>query len=98
MTQSAAAAVRASGRKGRLAIVSMIVLMIATGALVYWDQFWRDIVATDNAYVQGHVVPVSALTAGTIREVYVAETEHVQAGQPLLAFDESDIDIHLQQL
>ena len=43
-------------------------------------------------------MPVSALTAGTIREVYVAETEHVQAGQPLVAFDESDIDIHLQQL
>jgi len=98
MSQTVTATLRPTGRKGRLAVVSIIVLMIGLGALIYWNHFWRDIVATDNAYVQGHVVPVSALTAGTIREVYVAETEHVHAGQPILAFDESDIDIHLQQL
>ena len=98
MSQTVTATLRPTGRKGRLAVLSILVVIIALGAFSYWDHFLRDIVATDNAYVQGHVVPVSALTAGTIREVYVAETEHVQAGQPLVAFDESDIDIHLQQL
>jgi len=98
MTQSARDVSQRSGRKRRLIALSMVVIAIAVSALVHWDQYWRDVVSTDNAYVQGHVVPVTALIAGTVREVYVADTAHVQAGQALLAFDESDIDIQIQQL
>ncbi|MBU6382155.1 MAG: HlyD family efflux transporter periplasmic adaptor subunit [Betaproteobacteria bacterium] len=96
--QTAVEPSRPSGRKGRLLVLSVLVLAIATVSLLYWNHYLRDIVATDNAYVQGHVVPVSALTAGTVREVYVAETDHVKAGEALLAFDESDIDIQIQEL
>jgi membrane fusion protein (multidrug efflux system) len=98
MTQNVEAPLRPTGRKGRVVVLSLFVFILALAGFFYWHHFWRDVVATDNAYVQGHVVPVSALTAGTIREVYVAETEYVQAGQALLAFDERDVDIHLQQL
>ena len=98
MSQSEGNARQRSGRKRRLVALSLVLIVLSAATLVYWDRHWRDVVATDNAYVQGYVVPVTALIAGTVRQVYVADTEHVQAGQALLAFDESDIDIHLQQL
>ena len=55
MSQTVTATLRPTGRKGRLAVLSILVVIIALGAFSYWDHFLRDIVATDNAYVQGHV-------------------------------------------
>jgi membrane fusion protein (multidrug efflux system) len=45
---------------------------------------------TDDAYVTGNQVRVSAEVTGTVVEVFVRNTSKVDAGQPLLRLDDTD--------
>lgn len=48
---------------------------------------------TDNAYVQGNVIHVTAQTAGTVASVLADDTDPVRAGQVLVQLD--PLDAHL---
>jgi membrane fusion protein (multidrug efflux system) len=45
---------------------------------------------TDDAYVTGNQVRISAEVTGTVVEVFVRNTSKVEAGQPLLRLDDTD--------
>lgn len=46
--------------------------------------------STDDAYVDGTIVPVSAEVAGKVARVMVADHERVERGRPLLEIDPAD--------
>ncbi|HKK28019.1 MAG TPA: HlyD family secretion protein [Gemmatimonadota bacterium] len=46
--------------------------------------------STDDAYVGGTIVPISAQVAGKVVRVFVGDHETVREGQPLLAIDPTD--------
>ena len=80
-------AIRAS-RNRRLLIVALLVLIATIGYLMYWwthDRFW---VRTDNAYVTGNLVPVSAQASGIITQVLAEETQFVNRGDLMIRLDE----------
>jgi membrane fusion protein, multidrug efflux system len=52
---------------------------------------------TDNAYVKATTVPLTAEVAGPIKEVFVADNQKVEAGQPLFDIDPTPFEIALQQ-
>jgi len=86
----------ADGRRRRqrgLWIVAAIVLVGALGWAVYWFGFGRWAVSTDDAYVGGRIVQVTAEIPGTVRTIYPKETDSVAAGQPLVALDRADAQI-----
>ncbi|WP_257310005.1 HlyD family secretion protein [Geothrix fuzhouensis] len=85
----------ASGSRAMLAlkIGTPIVLVIAAGMWFYT----RNRVSTDDAQVDGHLVPVSCRVYGTVDKVLVEDNQAVKAGDPLVAMDPRDIQAKLDQ-
>jgi membrane fusion protein (multidrug efflux system) len=87
---------RSSKRKRRWIIaIGVLVLfgVVAAGAYYYWLS--RDYESTDDAYVQGHPVSVSARVSGNIVAVHVKDNQHVPQGELLVEVDPRDYQIGL---
>ena len=85
----------AGGSKAMLAlkIGTPIVLLLAAGMWFYS----RNRVSTDDAQVDGHLVPVSCRIYGTVEKVLVEDNQAVKAGDPLVVVDPRDIQARLDQ-
>lgn len=68
---------------------------IAYGA--YYTLVLSQRVETDNAYVGGNLVNVSAQVAGSVVEIRADETQQVQAGAEIVRLDPADAEIALAQ-
>lgn len=76
-----------------LLIGTPIVLLIAAGIWFYS----RNRVSTDDAQVDGHLVPVSCRIYGTVEKVLVEDNQAVKVGDPLVVVDPRDIQAKLAQ-
>jgi membrane fusion protein (multidrug efflux system) len=52
--------------------------------------------ATDDAFLEGDVHPVSARINGTVARVLVDDNAHVRAGDPLVEIDPADLNLAVQ--
>jgi membrane fusion protein (multidrug efflux system) len=52
---------------------------------------------TDDAYLTGHLHPISARIAGTVQEVLVDDNQHVAQGETLVVLDPKDFQVRLDQ-
>jgi membrane fusion protein (multidrug efflux system) len=88
---------RPSLRKKILAAAALIAFAGASAwAIRYW--LWaQSHEETDDAYVAGHVHPVSARISGTVEAVLVDDNQHVERGQVLVRLDPRDYQIRLAQ-
>ncbi len=68
-----------------LLILLVVVLFFALLWWAWWFFVGRGRVESNDAYVTGNIIPVPAQAAGTIRRVYVENTQRVHAGQLLAA-------------
>lgn len=85
-------------RRVRQLFLALIVMMaIGAGIAVLWLLIWSKQESTDNAYVAGHQVLVSARTPGTVRAVHVEDTDSVQRGQLLVELDGDDAAVGLER-
>jgi membrane fusion protein, multidrug efflux system len=85
-----------SGRRRRLILIIGIVVLLAAlavGGYYYWLS--RSYESTDDAYIEGHPVNISARVAGNIVRVYVADNQHVTPGTPLAAIDPCDYQLRV---
>jgi len=84
-------------RRRTLLIVALI--FIAAGALWYvlWLFVFSTRETTDNAYVGGNQVAISAQVSGTVVAILADDTQHVDAGQLLVKLDSTDADTRLRQ-
>jgi len=85
----------ASKRRRGLLILAALVIVAGLAWGAYWFAHGRWFVATDNAYVGGPIVQVTAEITGTVRTVHPTETESVRAGEPLLDLDTADARVAL---
>jgi len=85
-------AVASGMSKRRRGLITLAVVVILGGAAwaVYWFAHGRWFVSTDNSYVGGTIVEITAEIPGTVRTVHPRETEAVLAGQPLIDLDPAD--------
>ncbi len=92
---SASGAPEANGSRALLALKvgTPIVLLLAAGMWFYS----RNRVSTDDAQVDGHLVPVSCRVYGTVERVLVEDNQAVKMGDPLVAVDPRDIQTRLDQ-
>ena len=77
-------------RNRRLLIVALVLSL--TG-LAYGGHWWttaRHWIQTDNAYVTGNLVPVTAQAGGIITQVLFEETQFVNRGDVLVRLDENE--------
>jgi membrane fusion protein (multidrug efflux system) len=74
-------------RKRRLAAVTLTLLLSVAAYLVYWWFENREWVATDDAFVTGHLITLKAQTEGTVVEILAENTQQVRQGQVLVRLD-----------
>lgn len=80
-------------------------VMIILGAAVLGGLYWtgstilfnRSHVSTDNAQVDGSIVPVLAKVGGFVTEISVVENQPVKAGDPLVRIDSSEYAVKVAQ-
>src|SRR5215208_5366052 len=92
----AEAAEPSNKRKFVLPIVGLIALILLFWAFQKWS-YGRSHQSTDNAQVDGHIVPVLAKVGGYVKTVNVNENDHVSTGQLLVQLDDADYRVRLQQ-
>jgi len=77
-------------------IMSVILLsLLFLGIRRWW--FGRSHVSTDNAQVDGHIVPILPKVGGYVAEVRVEENHEVKAGDTLVVLDDRDFRSRLAQ-
>lgn len=77
-------------RNRRLLIVALALSLAGLAYGVYWWTTARHWVQTDNAYVTGNLVPVTAQASGIITQVLFEETQFVNRGDVLVRLDEHE--------
>jgi membrane fusion protein (multidrug efflux system) len=98
--QTAVAAAPTNGngkRRLQLIVLTLIILTIGVLLFLYWFLHVRFYESTDDAYVGGNVVQISAQVGGTVTAVKTDDTQMVQAGQPLVMLDAADAQVAMAQ-
>ena len=72
-----------------------LVLLAGLAVAVHWYLELRYLESTDDAYVRGTLVLLSARVGGTVIEVPVEENQRVHAGEVLVRLDPSNFDVHV---
>ncbi len=78
----------------RLAFGGGLILLAAGIALV---AYYHNRVSTDDAEVDGHIVPIAAKISGTVADVLIHDNEAVKAGQVLIRIDPRDYQARVDQ-
>jgi len=90
-----AAAPRGRSRIVFLAMGVALLGLLGFGAKRWW--FARSHVSTDNAQVDGHIIPILPKVGGFVSEVRVRENQEVKAGDTLVVLDDRDFRSRLAQ-
>ena len=84
-------------RKKGLSIFILLLFLIAIGSAAYWFFFIKGFEETEDAYVSGNQVMVSAQVAGNISKINVDNMDPVQAGDVLLELDDTNAKLSFEQ-
>ncbi|HTQ55242.1 MAG TPA: HlyD family secretion protein [Bryobacteraceae bacterium] len=88
---------RAPGPRSRVLFVVLgggLILLLA--ALFFWLHY-RYRVSTDDAQVDGHIVPIASKIYGSVAEVLIRDNQHVKAGDVLVRIDPRDYQAKVDQ-
>jgi membrane fusion protein (multidrug efflux system) len=78
-----------------VALLLVLVIVIAAGAYVWHYYSVRE--STDDAQVDGHIVPVAARVSGTVVSVNVVDNQQVTPGTVLVQLDPKDYQVALDR-
>ncbi|MDF4003449.1 efflux RND transporter periplasmic adaptor subunit [Luteibacter sp. PPL552] len=84
-------------RTRALLVVLAIVILAAVAWLLLWLFVFSTRETTDDAYVGGNQVGISAQVPGIVIAVYADDTQRVNAGQVLVRLDPTDADMALRK-
>jgi membrane fusion protein, multidrug efflux system len=84
-------------RRRALLIVASVFILAGLTWFLLWTFVFSTRQQTDNAYVGGNQVAISAQVPGTVVAILADDTQYVEAGQVLVKLDRTDADIRLQQ-
>ncbi len=82
-------------RRGRRLLVLGGVVVLAAVAGIWWYMSGHE--STDDAQVDGHIIPIAARVGGTVAEVKVDDNQVVKAGDLLFTIDPRDCQTALQR-
>lgn len=84
-------------RKRRIRFIVLAVLVIAAIAAIPVYSYYSVRESTDDAQVDGHIVPISPRINGTIIKVLVNDNQQVKPGEDLVWLDPSDYQVAYDQ-
>jgi membrane fusion protein (multidrug efflux system) len=74
---------------------ALLVLLVVFGVrYIIWSAHHE---TTDDAYLAGHVHPISARVTDTVQQVLIDDNQHVVEGQTLVILDPNDFKVRLDQ-
>lgn len=76
--------------------ISAVLAALILGAVLYWLHA-RQYVSTDDAYIDGHVTPISPQVPALVRALYINDNQLVHKGELLLELDPTDYQVALEQ-
>src|SRR6476646_3843834 len=82
-------------RTARLIVIAVLVVAIIVAIPVYSYYSVRE--TTDDAQVDGHVIPISPRVSGNILSVLINDNQSVRAGQELVRLDPADYKVAVAQ-
>jgi membrane fusion protein (multidrug efflux system) len=81
----------------RQLVVGAAVLVAGLAAGAYYFRFVAPYESTDNAFIEGCVIPVASQVPGRVGELLVRDNQAVKAGDVLLRMDPRDYQAGLEQ-
>jgi membrane fusion protein, multidrug efflux system len=88
----------APGSRRRIVFIFLGVVLLALVVGGVRKLIWsRTHETTDNAQVDGHIVPISPKVGGFVTEVRVEDNQRVRAGDTLIVLDDRDFEARLAQ-
>jgi membrane fusion protein (multidrug efflux system) len=84
-------------RKRRIRFIIIAILVVAAIAAIPIYAYYSVRESTDDAQIDGHVIPVSPRISGRIVAVLVNDNQPVKAGQALVQLDPADYQVALEQ-
>ncbi len=96
---SAAPAAPAAEPQKKNKILPVLILLAVLGGGWFAKQWWfgRTHESTENAQVDGHIVPVLAKVGGFVTSVNVSENQRLPAGQVVVTIDDAEYRAKLAQ-
>jgi membrane fusion protein (multidrug efflux system) len=94
---SGLAAKNPAKRRRALLIVAAVFILAALVWVLLWLFVFSRREKTDNAYVGGNQVTISAQVPGTVVAIMADDTQRVEAGQVLVKLDPTDAQVRLAQ-
>nr|WP_235972277.1 EmrA/EmrK family multidrug efflux transporter periplasmic adaptor subunit [Spirabiliibacterium falconis] len=88
---------KARKRKKALSIFILLLIIITIIGTLYWFFFLKDYEETEDAYVNGNQVMVSAQVPGNIASINYENTDYVAAGDVLLTLDDTNANLAFEQ-
>ncbi len=77
-------------------LFAALALIVIVAAISIWRHFaTRE--STDDAQIDGHIVPISARVGGTVTEVLVLDNQQVEAGTVLVKIDPKDYEVAVEK-
>ena len=83
-------------RRRGFAILGVVILVAAVAYGVYWFVEGQNFASTDDAYVGGDIVAVTARENGTILAIHADSTQSVSRGQILVEMDPVKAKVNMQ--
>jgi membrane fusion protein (multidrug efflux system) len=79
------------------AVAAGAVLVVALAAGVYYFQWVAPYESTDNAFIEGNVIPLASQVPGRVAELLVTDNQAVKSGEVILKIDPRDYEASLAQ-
>ncbi len=79
----------------RLILILVIIAVAIAGFFLY--RYFSSYESTDDAQIDGHLMPISARISGYVTNVYVDDNQYVTAGTALVQIDPKDYQVALDQ-
>lgn len=89
----------ANGTKGKRGLI-LLTLVFAVVAIILACLYffkWRYFISTEDAYVNGNQVQITAQISGTVAQINVQDTDNVRPGDILVALDKADAQVALNK-
>ena len=91
------AAAPAAGKRSPVLPIIIVVALVGIGWATKTILYNQGHVTTDNAQVDGAIVPVLAKVGGFVKTLSVDENDHVKLGQPIVLIDSAEYAVRLAQ-
>ena len=79
----------------RLILIIAVIAIAIAGFFLY--RYFSSYESTDDAQIDGHLMPISARISGYVTNVYVNDNQYVTAGTVLVQIDPKDYQVALDQ-